>query len=253
MTRQTLNREIYRKRSCLCVGLDISPVSLDLNKRIVEETAPYAVAFKPNTAFYEAAGWEGWKCLEETVSYIRTRYPDHFLIADAKRGDIGNTAREYARTFFERMDFDAVTVSPYMGYDSVAPFLEYKNKWVALLALTSNPSALDFQLSRMSDGNPVFRKVIETANSWADRDKMMYVVGATRPDMITQVREAAPDRFLLIPGVGAQGGNVEEVMRYAKTSQGDILINVSRAIVQSTEGPGAAAKAFASSIARFLM
>ncbi|HPW77744.1 MAG TPA: orotidine-5'-phosphate decarboxylase [Bacteroidales bacterium] len=253
MTSQTLNKEIFRKQSCLCVGLDIFPVSLELNKRIVEETAPYAVAFKPNTAFYEAAGWEGWKCLEETVSYIRSRYPNHFLIADAKRGDIGNTAKEYARAFFERMDFDAVTVSPYMGYDSVAPFLEYKGKWVIVLALTSNPSAVDFQLTPMSDGRPVFRKVIETANSWADRDRIMYVVGATRPDLIAQVREAAPDRFLLIPGVGAQGGSVEEVLRYGKTSRGDILINVSRAIVQSDEGPGAAAKAFASSIARFFL
>ena len=146
MTRQTLNREIQSRKSCLCVGLDVSPLSLELNKRIIEETAPYSVAFKPNTAFYESSGWQGWKCLEETVSYIRTRYPGHFLIADAKRGDIGNTAREYARTFFERMDFDAVTLSPYLGFDSVAPFLEYKNNWVILLALTSNPSADDFQL-----------------------------------------------------------------------------------------------------------
>ncbi len=245
MTRQALNREIHNKKSCLCVGLDVSPVSLELNKRIIDQTAPYAVAYKPNTAFYESAGWEGWKCLEETVSYIRSRYPDHFLIADAKRGDIGNTAREYARTFFERMDFDAVTLSPYLGYDSVAPFLEYNNKWVILLVLTSNPSAGDFQTSELSNGQPFFRKIIETANTWAGNDRMMYVTGATRGEMIGKVREAAPDRFLLIPGVGMQGGSVEEVMKFAKTDQGDVLINVSRAIIQAPEGPAAAARSFA--------
>ncbi|HOO69677.1 MAG TPA: orotidine-5'-phosphate decarboxylase [Bacteroidales bacterium] len=251
MTRQTLNREIQNKKSCLCVGLDVSPVSLEINKRIIDQTAPYAVAYKPNTAFYESAGWEGWKCLEKTVSYIRSRYPDHFLIADAKRGDIGNTAREYARTFFERMDFDAVTLSPYMGYDSVAPFLEFENKWIILLVLTSNPSATDFQTAEMKEGQSLYRKIIETANTWAGNDRLMYVTGATRGEMIKQVREAAPDRFLLIPGVGTQGGNVEEVMRYAKTQQGDILINVSRAIVQSPEGPGAAARSFAGRMSPF--
>jgi len=229
----------------------MTPVSLETIHRVVEETAPYCVAFKTNTAFFEATGWEGWKCLEDTVSYIRTRFPDHFLIADAKRGDIGNTAREYARTFFDRMDFDAVTVSPYMGYDSVAPFLGYQDKWVILLTLTSNHSAIDFQLSEIQEGTHLFRKVIETANTWADRDRLMYVAGATRPEMLHQVRQAAPDRFLLIPGVGTQGGTVEEVIRHAKTTSGDILINVSRAIVQSEDGPGAAAKEFARSIARF--
>ncbi|HBG52881.1 MAG TPA: orotidine-5'-phosphate decarboxylase [Rikenellaceae bacterium] len=251
MTRQTLNHKIHLKGSCLCIGLDMAPVSLEAIRRIVEETAPYCVAFKANTAFFEASGWEGWKCLQETVSYIRTRFPDHFLIADAKRGDIGNTAREYARTFFDRMDFDAVTASPYMGYDSVAPFLEYKNKWVILLTLTSNHSATDFQLFENPEGTPLFRKIIETANTWADRDRLMYVAGATRPEMLHQIRKAAPDRFLLIPGVGIQGGTVEEVMRQAKTTSGDILINVSRAIVQSEDGPGTAAKKFAASIARF--
>ncbi len=251
MTRQTLNREIHDKKSCLCVGLDVSPVSPEMNKRIIDQTAPYAVAYKPNTAFYEAAGWEGWKCLEETVSYIRTRYPRHFLIADAKRGDIGNTAREYARTFFERMDFDAVTVSPYLGYDSVAPFLEYKNKWVILLVLTSNPSASDFQTTELPGGMPLYRKIIQTANTWAGNDHLMYVAGATQGEMIRKVREAAPDRFLLIPGVGTQGGNVEEVMKYAKTKQGDVLINVSRAIVQSPDGPGAAARSFAGIMSPF--
>lgn len=251
MTRQTLNREIQSRKSCLCVGLDVTPLSLELNKRIIEETAPYSVAFKPNTAFYESSGWQGWKCLEETVSYIRTRYPGHFLIADAKRGDIGNTAREYARTFFERMDFDAVTLSPYLGFDSVAPFLEYKNKWVILLALTSNPSADDFQLRELSDGTPLYRNIIEKANGWADNDRLMYVAGATRPEWVRMVREAAPDRFLLIPGVGTQGGTVEQVIKNGKTKEGDILINVSRAIVHSADGPGAAAKLFAGSISRF--
>ena len=251
MTRQTLNQTIHRKGSCLCVGLDMAPVSFKSICRIVEETAPYCVAYKTNTAFFEASGWEGWKCLEDTVSYIRTRFPDHFLIADAKRGDIGNTAREYARTFFDRMDFDAVTLSPYMGFDSVASFLEYKDKWVILLALTSNHSASDFQFSEGTVGTPLFRKVILTANTWAGSDRLMYVAGATRPQMLQQVRQVAPDRFLLIPGVGTQGGTVEEVMHHAKTTSGDILINVSRAIIQSEAGPGAAAKEFAGSIARF--
>lgn len=251
MNRQTLNRLILEKRSCLCVGLDISSISFEPIRRIVEETAPYCVAFKANTAFFEAHGWKGWKCMEETVSYIRSRFPDHFLIADAKRGDIGNTAVQYARTFFERMDFDAVTLSPYMGYDAVEPFLAYRDKWVILLALTSNTSAADFQFSLTPDGAPLFQKVIEKANTWAGRDKLMYVAGATRPDMLRLVRAMAPDRFLRIPGVGAQGGTVEEVMQHAKTPQGDILINVSRAIVQSEDGPGIAAKEFAGSIARF--
>lgn len=251
MTRQELNREINRKRSCLCVGLDTAPVSFEVNKRIIDQTAPYAVAFKPNTAFYEAAGWEGWRCLEQTVNYLRTAWPDHFLIADAKRGDIGNTAREYARTFFERMDFDAVTLSPYMGYDSVAPFLEYKNKWVILLALTSNPSATDFQLFPGTGDKPLFRQVIDTANTWADNNRIMYVAGATRPEMLCSVREAAPDRFLLIPGIGAQGGSLEKVMQYGKTADGDLLLHVSRAIVQSDQGPAEAARLFAESMVGF--
>ncbi|MFA7089338.1 MAG: orotidine-5'-phosphate decarboxylase [Bacteroidales bacterium] len=251
MTRQTLNRKIHDKKSCLCVGLDVSPVSLEMNKKIIDQTAPYAVAYKTNTAFYESAGWEGWKCLEETVSFIRTRYPGHFLIADAKRGDIGNTAREYAMTFFERMDFDAVTLSPYMGFDSVAPFLEYKDKWVILLVLTSNPSAADFQMSELQSGMPLYQKIIQTANTWAGNDRLMYVTGATQGEMIGKVREAAPDRFLLIPGVGTQGGSVEEVMNYAKTRQGDVLINVSRAIIQSPNGPGPAARSFAGIMSPF--
>lgn len=233
------------------MGLDLSPVSTVMNKKIIDLTAPYAVAFKTNTAFYESAGWEGWKCLEETVSYIRNRYPDHFLIADAKRGDIGNTAREYARTFFERMDFDAVTLSPYMGYDSAAPFLEYKDKWVILLVLTSNPSAEDFQKSVLSNGMPLYQKIIQTANNWAGNDRIMYVAGATQGEMIGKIREAAPDRFLLIPGVGTQGGSVEEVMKYAKTKQGDVLINVSRSIIQSPDGPGPAARSFAGIMSPF--
>lgn len=250
MTRQELNNEIFKKRSCLCVGLDISPVSFEKNKAVIDQTAPYAVAYKPNTAFYESAGWEGWKCLEKTVAYIRKVWPNHFLIADAKRGDIGNTAKEYARTFFERMDFDAVTLSPYMGYDSIEPFLEYKNKWVVLLALTSNPSAEDFQFLSF-EKKFLYKHVIDKANTWADNNRIMYVAGATRPNLLRSVREAAPNHFLLIPGVGAQGGSLEEVMKQAKTTEGDILINVSRAIVHSEKGPSEAARAFASSMARF--
>jgi orotidine-5'-phosphate decarboxylase len=232
------------------VGLDITPVSLEKNKEVIDQTAPFAVAFKPNTAFYEAEGWEGWKCLEQTVAYIRKNWPNHFLIADAKRGDIGNTAAEYARSFFERMDFDAVTLSPYMGYDSVEPFLEYKNKWVILLALTSNPSADDFQLHSRDD-TPLYKQVIKKANTWADNNRIMYVAGATRTDLLQAVRAVAPDRFLLIPGIGAQGGSLEEVIQQAKTPDGDILINVSRAIIQAEKGPEEAARAFATSMARF--
>ncbi|NLA15708.1 MAG: orotidine-5'-phosphate decarboxylase [Bacteroidales bacterium] len=251
MTRQELNQEINRKRSCLCIGLDAAPVSFEMNKKIIDETANYAVAFKPNVAFYEADGWKGWKILEKTMDYLRSTYPGHFLIADAKRGDIGNTAKEYARTFFERMDFDAITLSPYMGYDSIEPFLEYTQKWVIILALTSNPSATDFQLFSGAENKPLYRHVIDTANTWADNNKIMYVAGATRPHLLQEVRKAAPDRFLLVPGVGAQGGAIEEVMQYGKTQDGDLLINVSRSVIYSDKGFAQAAGLLADSMSRF--
>lgn len=252
MTLRTLSEQIGLKHSCLCVGLDTASASFTFNKEVIDATAPYAVAYKPNVAFYEAGGSEGWKCLEKTVSYIRSHYPEHFVIADAKRGDIGNTAVQYARAFFEHMDCHAVTMAPYMGYDSIAPFLEYEGKWIILLVLTSNPSASDFETLTLSDGRPLYRKVIETANTWAGPQKIMYVAGATRSLVLEEIRQAAPDHFLLVPGVGAQGGSVEEVFRYGKNSQGGLLINVSRGIVQSPLGPETAARNYAQEFAKYL-
>jgi orotidine-5'-phosphate decarboxylase len=248
MNYEQLFEQIKAKKSFLCTGLDSeldklpkhllkdkNPV-LSFNKEIIDATAKYTVAYKPNLAFYESLGIKGWQALEQTVEYIREKYPEIFIIADAKRGDIGNTSKLYAKAFFENMDFDAVTVAPYMGEDSVSPFLTYNNKWVILLALTSNKGADDFQYFTQDD-KKLFEKVLEKSQDWAGSDRMMYVVGATRAEMLTEVRQIVPNHFLLVPGVGAQGGSLQEVARFGMTDKCGLLVNSSRAIIfaDSTE------------------
>ena len=201
------------------------------NKAIVDATAPYCVAYKPNLAFYESAGLKGWEAFEKTVRYIKQQYPEHFIIADAKRGDIGNTSAMYARTFFEELDIDSLTVAPYMGEDSVKPFLQYPGKWVIVLALTSNPGSHDFQLVADAEGMPIFERVLRRSGEWADDGQMMYVVGATQGKMFERIREIVPNHFLLVPGVGAQGGSLEEVCRYGMTDCCGLLVNSSRGII----------------------
>ena len=243
MTRKELIASIQRKRSFLCVGLDtdIKKIPAHLlqeedpvfafNKAIIDATAPYCVAYKPNLAFYESMGVKGWIAFEKTVSYLRENYPDQFIIADAKRGDIGNTSAMYARTFFEEMDLDAVTVAPYMGEDSVTPFLGYEGKWVILLALTSNKGSHDFQLTEDAQGEKLFEKVLRKSQEWAGNDQMMYVVGATQGKTFEDIRRIAPNHFLLVPGIGAQGGSLEEVCKYGMTSECGLIVNSSRAII----------------------
>lgn len=243
MNKQQLIENIRRKGSFLCVGLDtdlkkIPTCLLDeddpifaFNKAIIDATAPYCVAYKPNLAFYECFGLKGWSAFEKTVAYLRKNYPDQFVIADAKRGDIGNTSAMYARSFFEEMDLDALTVAPYMGEDSVTPFLGYEDKWVVLLALTSNKGSQDFQLTEDKEGLRLFEKVLTTSQKWADSERMMYVVGATRGRLFEDVRRLAPKHFLLVPGVGAQGGSLEEVCRYGMTPECGLLVNSSRGII----------------------
>ena len=243
MTRKELIASIQRKRSFLCVGLDTDlkkvPAHLlqeedpvfAFNKAIIDATAPYCVAYKPNLAFYESMGVKGWIAFEKTVSYLRENYPDQFIIADAKRGDIGNTSAMYARTFFEEMDLDAVTVAPYMGEDSVTPFLGYDGKWVILLALTSNKGSHDFQLTEDAQGEKLFEKVLRKSQEWACNDQMMYVVGATQGKAFEDIRRIAPHHFLLVPGIGAQGGSLEEVCKYGMTSECGLIVNSSRAII----------------------
>jgi orotidine-5'-phosphate decarboxylase len=258
MTKQQLFENIQRKKSFLCVGLDTDVTKIpehlfdisedpifDFNKAIIDATADLCVAYKPNLAFYESIGLEGWDILERTVEYIRSNYPDQFIIADAKRGDIGNTSAMYARTFFGNMDFDAVTVAPYMGEDSVTPFLTYEDKWVILLALTSNKGAFDFQFAKDEEtGDRLFEKVLKTSLKWANSDNMMYVVGATKAEMLSDIRAIVPDHFLLVPGVGAQGGSLQEVAKYGLNSQCGLLVNSSRQIIyaDSTENFDKAAK-----------
>ena len=207
------------------------------NRAIVDATAPYAVCYKPNMAFYEESGAKGWESFRRTVEYIRERYPDMLIIADAKRGDIGNTSKMYARAFFSENLADAVTVSPYMGYDTVGPFLQYEGKWAVVLALTSNPSAADFELQRMEDGGYLYEKVIDTACGWGTTDNLMFVVGATQAKMLRGIRRLIPNHFLLVPGVGAQGGSLEEVARYGMNGRCGLLVNSSRSIIyaDSTE------------------
>ncbi len=246
MNKQEIFENIQRKKSFLCVGLDTDvnkiPEHLfdesddaifEFNKRIIDATADYCVAYKPNLAFYESIGLEGWEVLVRTVEYIRTNYPDQFIIADAKRGDIGNTSAMYARTFFGNMNFDAVTVAPYMGEDSVSPFLTYENKWVILLALTSNKGAFDFQFMT-EDGERLFEKVLKTSQKWGNDDNMMYVVGATKAEMLADIRKIAPNHFLLVPGVGAQGGSLQEVAKYGMNSTCGLLVNSSRQIIYAS-------------------
>lgn len=248
MNRQELIEQIKTKKSFLCVGLDtdlkkIPPHLLNdddpiftFNKGIIDATAPYCVAYKPNLAFYEAFGVKGMIAFEKTVNYLNKYYPDHFVIADAKRGDIGNTSKMYARTFFEEYDVDALTVAPYMGEDSVTPFLGYDGKWVILLALTSNKGSHDFQLTANTDGERLFEKVIRTSQQWGDINNMMYVVGATQGKMFEDIRKVAPESFLLVPGVGAQGGSLEEVCRYGMTTDCSLLVNSSRGIIYASAG-----------------
>lgn len=249
MKRQELIENIRRKGTFLCVGLDpdIKKIPthllerenplLEFCKTIVDATAPYCVAYKPNLAFFESQGVKGWIVLEETIRYIRANYPDQFIIADAKRGDIGNTSALYARAAFEHLGVDAITVAPYMGSDSVKPFLGYEGKWVVLLALTSNPGSHDFQFCETGDGERLFERVIRTSGEWAGPDEMMYVVGATQGRMFEDIRRVAPRSFLLVPGVGAQGGSLEEVCKYGMIP-GDcgLLVNSSRGIIYASSG-----------------
>ena len=243
MTRQELIQQIKQKESFLCVGLDTDAKKMpqcvfdlhdpifEFNKAIIDATAPYCVAYKPNLAFYEAYGVKGMISFENTIKYIKENHPHHLIIADAKRGDIGNTSQMYARTFFEEYDVDALTVAPYMGEDSVTPFLGYEGKWVILLALTSNNGSHDFQLTADVQGERLFEKVLKKSQEWGTTDNMMYVVGATQGQMFEDIRKVAPDHFLLVPGVGAQGGSLEEVCRYGMTKDCGLLVNSSRGII----------------------
>jgi len=254
MTSQEIFEQIKKKQSFLCVGLDsdinkiphflydtTDPV-FAFNKEIIDATHDLTVAYKPNLAFYESMGVSGWNTLEKTVNYIRYNYPEIFIIADAKRGDIGNTSSLYAKAFFDTMDFDAVTVAPYMGEDSVKPFLTYVGKYVILLALTSNKGASDFQYMKENDER-LFEKVINTSKQWGDEENMMYVVGATRAEMLQDIRKAAPKHFLLVPGVGAQGGSLAEVARNGMNEQCGLLVNSSRGIIFAGEEEDFATKA----------
>lgn len=253
MNKQQIIDNIARKGSFLCVGLDTdlkkmpqhiiansattAEAIFTFNKAIIDATAPYCVAYKPNLAFYECFGIEGWQAFEQTVQYIKQNYPDQFIIADAKRGDIGNTSAMYARTFFEGTQVDALTIAPYMGEDSVTPFLTYPGKWAVLLALTSNKGSHDFQLTADTEGERLFERVLRVSQQWGTDEQMMYVVGATQGKLFEDIRRIAPSHFLLVPGVGAQGGSLEEVCRYGMTPRCELLVNSSRGIIyaDSTE------------------
>lgn len=262
MTKQELFENIKRKKSFLCVGLDTDLNKIPdyllseedpiytFNKAIIDATAPYCVAFKPNAAFYEGEGIKGIWAMEKTIEYIRTKYPDQFIILDAKRGDIGNTSERYASSAFEKMKAHAITVAPYMGEDSVKPFLKYNGRWVILLALTSNKGSLDFQLMEDAKGERLFEKVLKKSQEWGSDEQMMYVVGATQGKMFEDIRKIAPDHFLLVPGVGAQGGSLEEVAKYGMNEQCGLLVNSSRAIIyaDNTEEFANAARAEAKKV-----
>ena len=242
MNYTELFEQIKKKKSFLCVGLDSDIAKIpqhlltaedpvfEFNKAIIDATAGVTIAYKPNIAFYESRGVEGWKSLEKTVKYIREHYPEIFTIADAKRGDIGNTSQMYAKAFLETLEFDSITVAPYMGEDSVTPFLQYEGKWVVLLALTSNKGAFDFQFFE-SNGQKLYEKVLEKSQEWGNAENMMYVVGATKAQMLEGIRKIVPDHFLLVPGVGAQGGSLEEVARYGMKSHCGLVVNSSRGII----------------------
>ncbi|GAA4315886.1 orotidine-5'-phosphate decarboxylase [Pontixanthobacter gangjinensis] len=246
MTSQELTEQIFKKKSFLCVGLDTDldriPTYLlsekdpvfSFNKAIIDATHEYCVAYKPNIAFYEAMGVDGWKGLKKTIDYLHSEYPDLYTIADAKRGDIGNTSRMYAKAFFEDLGFDSVTVAPYMGKDSVEPFLEFTNKHTILLALTSNQGAFDFQTLK-TDDKELYKKVIETSREWNNSENLMYVVGATKAEYLAEIRKMIPENFLLVPGVGAQGGNLEEVCKYGITKNVGLLVNSSRKIIYASD------------------
>ena len=248
MTRQELIQQIKEKRSFLCVGLDTDLKKIPqhlleeedpiftFNRAIIDATAPYCVSYKPNLAFYEAFGVKGLIAFEKTIKYLKQHYPQHFIIADAKRGDIGNTSAMYARTFFEEYDVDSLTVAPYMGEDSVTPFLGYEGKWVILLALTSNKGSHDFQLTGDSQGERLFEKVLRVSQQWGTKDNMMYVVGATQGRMFEDIRRLVPEHFLLVPGVGAQGGSLEKVCKYGMTQDCGLLVNSSRGIIYASQG-----------------
>ena len=255
MNRKELVEQIFAKKSFLCVGLDTDINKLPkfitesediqgaeaemifrFNKAIIDATAPYCVAYKPNLAFYESRGIDGMIAFENTIKYLHSHYPNHFIIADAKRGDIGNTSKMYAQTFFEEYNIDSVTVAPYMGEDSVKPFLEYDGKWVILLALTSNKGSHDFQLTEDKEGERLFEKVLKKSQEWGNDENMMYVVGATQGKMFEDIRKVAPNHFLLVPGVGAQGGSLQEVCKYGIIKDCGLLVNSSRGIIYASNG-----------------
>ena len=254
MNKQQLIEQIQKKKSFLCVGLDTDinkipqhlleaedPV-FEFNKQIIDKTAKYAVAYKPNTAFYEVYGAKGWQSLERTVQYIKANHPEIFIIADAKRGDIGNTSANYARAFFNTLQADALTVAPYMCKDSVEPFLGFDEKWVILLALTSNKGSQDFQYLDI-ENDKLYEKVLKTSTQWASSEKMMFVVGATHPEELGKIREMLPDYFFLVPGVGAQGGDLQAVAKYGLNSDCGLLVNSSRGIIYASNGPDFAERA----------
>ena len=258
MTYTELSHFIRQQQSFLCVGLDtdikkIPPhllkednPCLAFNKAIIDATAPYCVSFKPNTAFYEAMGVQGWQTLHETIQYIKLNYPKHFIIADAKRGDIGNTSSMYAEAFFNQLGADAVTVAPFMGSDSVKPFLAFENKWAIVLGLTSNQGAYDFQLK----GTPeLYKEVLKEVSSWGTKENTMFVIGATKAAMLAEVRKIIPDHFLLVPGVGAQGGSLQEVAQFGMNSNCGLLVNASRSIIYASSGQDFALYAAAEALA----
>lgn len=248
MNRKQLVEQIFSKKSFLCVGLDTDISKMpqhiaemedpifEFNKAIIDATADYCVSYKPNLAFYEAFGVKGLISFEKTIKYLKDNYPNHFIVADAKRGDIGNTSAMYARTFFDEYDVDSLTVAPYMGEDSVTPFLGYEGKWVILLALTSNKGSHDFQLTEDNNGERLFEKVLRTSQNWGNADNMMYVVGATQGRMFEDIRKIVPNHFLLVPGVGAQGGSLEEVCKYGMNKDCGLLVNSSRGIIYASKG-----------------
>jgi orotidine-5'-phosphate decarboxylase len=245
MTTKELVYQIQKKKSFLCIGLDVDlnkipPLLLKeedpifaFNKAIIDATHHLCVAYKPNTAFYEAYGLKGWKALEKTINYLNENYPEIFTIADAKRGDIGNTSTMYAKAFFEDLAFDSVTVAPYMGKDSVEPFLAFENKHTILLALTSNQGAFDFQ-TKTVEGKELYKQVFETSKTWKNSENLMYVVGATKAEYLEDIRKIIPDSFLLVPGVGAQGGNLQDVCKYGMNANVGLLINSSRGIIYAS-------------------
>ncbi len=256
MTRAELFQNIKNKRSFLCIGLDsdISKIPehllsetdpvFEFNKQIIDATHDLAIAYKPNLAFYESRGTEGWKSLEKTINYLNNFKDEIFTIADAKRGDIGNTSKQYAKAFFDKLDFDSITVAPYMGEDSVSPFLSFDGKWVILLALTSNKGAFDFQLLEdKNSSKKFFEEVIEKSSAWGSKENMMYVVGATKAEMLKNIRNIIPDHFLLIPGVGAQGGNLQKVAKYGFNNKCGLIVNSSRGIIFASNEKDFAKKA----------